>query len=203
MAATRTTTTSTCDFLASEESGSHSAAVGVVATHKIHGKWEDFGNNRLPYLDACGGHIGPTPDSTTPVYHYHVQDKAPFTVGCHGPASDGSLVSVATCRSLYSECGDGDIKSITTSLGTVSYDLFCPCYDADGSNTGTRELPALSTTEISYISPSPAPTPSPRTCASSPGSMTGNKAGDNAAWNSISPVLILLLLAVNSGTPLS
>lgn len=181
-----------------DELGSHSTAVGVAASHKIYGKWEDFGNNRLPYLDACGGHIGTTPDSTTPVYHYHVQDKAPFTIGCYGPTSDGSLVSIATCRSLYSECGDGDIVSIATSSGTVSYDLFCPCFDADGSNTGTRELPALSTTEISYVSPSPAPTPSPRTCKPSPASMA-----DHAAWISIGPTLILLLLAKSSGTLLS
>ncbi len=26
----------------------------------------------LPTLDANGGHVGPTPDSATAVYHYHV-----------------------------------------------------------------------------------------------------------------------------------
>ena len=69
-------------------------------------KWEDYDLQRLPLLDACGAHIGPTPESSTPVYHYHVQDQAPFTVGCHGPSQSGGLVSVALCRSLYSDCDD-------------------------------------------------------------------------------------------------
>lgn len=134
-----------------EETGSHSASVGEIAGYLMYGKWENFDEQLLPYLDACGGHIGPTPDCED-CYHYHVQDKRPFTVGCHGPSASGGLVSLATCRSLYSECGDGT-ESIEVGAGvSIEYDRYCPCFDADESNVGTKELPALSTTEISYVS---------------------------------------------------
>ena len=133
-----------------EEAGGHSTAVGQVGDHRIYGKWEDFDNNLLPLLDACGGHWGPTPDCEW-CYHYHVQDRAPFTVGCMGPAADGGLVSVSACRALYgSKCGDAT-EAISVGDGeTVEYDRFCPCYDADGSNVGTKALPALSTDAIAY-----------------------------------------------------
>jgi len=53
-------------------------------------------------LDACGAHYGITPDSNgVLIYHHHVQDKAPFAVGCYGPNADLSVVSVAQCRSFY------------------------------------------------------------------------------------------------------
>lgn len=53
----------------------------------LYGKWEDYDSRELPLLDACGGHFGATPDSAlAEVYHYHVQDAPPFTVGCFGPA---------------------------------------------------------------------------------------------------------------------
>lgn len=32
-------------------------------------------DNSLPTLDAQGGHTGTTPDSTTPVYHYHINQQ--------------------------------------------------------------------------------------------------------------------------------
>eukprot|EP00930_Biecheleria_cincta_P035177 TRINITY_DN24214_c0_g1_i1.p1 TRINITY_DN24214_c0_g1~~TRINITY_DN24214_c0_g1_i1.p1 ORF type:complete len:1256 (-),score=115.94 TRINITY_DN24214_c0_g1_i1:366-4064(-) len=146
------------------EEGSHSTAVGIVGSWSIYGKWEDFDNQMLPYLDACGGHFGRTPESpSADIYHYHVQDRAPFTVGCHGPDENNGLVGILKCRNLYSECGDGDTRQIRISSNTtVSYDLYCPCYDADGSNIGTRELPALSTSEIAYKhGPSVSPVPSP------------------------------------------
>ncbi|CAL1136219.1 unnamed protein product [Cladocopium goreaui] len=142
------------------ESGGHSTKVGDVASHGIYGKWEDYDLKRLPLLDACGAHIGPTPDSATPVYHYHVQDQAPFTVGCHGPSQSGGLVSVAVCRSLYSDCDNdgGSGTTLTTKTGNVQYDRYCPCFDATGSNMGTnvQELPALSSSEIYYSADSTA-----------------------------------------------
>ena len=138
------------------ETGAHSTKVGVVAGHDMYGKWEDYDNQRLPLLDACGAHIGATPESSTPVYHYHVQDKAPFTVGCHGPSATGGLVSVATCRALYSDCDNdgGSGTTIELTTGSISYDRFCPCFDAAGSNMGTniQELPALTSSEIYYTS---------------------------------------------------
>ena len=66
----------------------------------IYGKYED--TNELPLLDACSAHYGNTPDSTdATIYHYHVQDAAPFVVGCFGPNEDASLVTVAQCRDFY------------------------------------------------------------------------------------------------------
>jgi len=96
-------------------------------------------------LDACGGHWGFTPESPKKeVYHYHVQDRAPFTFGCYGPNDDGSLVSVEQCREFYPTC-DGNVQTLQTSDGPVDYDDWCPCYDAHGSNTGKKiaELPAV------------------------------------------------------------
>jgi len=137
-----------------KQSGVHSTAVGNIAQWKLYGKWEDFANAKLPLLDACGGHFGPTPDSNgAKVYHYHVQEKAPFSAGCHGPTADGKLVSVAACRALYPKCS-GSAEQMETGPGTkTAYRRFCPCFDADGSNVGTKELPALSTTDISYTDP--------------------------------------------------
>jgi hypothetical protein len=143
------------------ESGGHSTAVGNVGSWKLYGKWEDYANKKLPLLDACGAHFGVTPDSNAAtVYHHHVQDKAPFSVGCHGPTADNKLVGVAACRALYSTCSNaaetftvakcGNAPSVTE---TISYVRDCPCFDANGLNTGSiTELPALSATEISCTS---------------------------------------------------
>jgi hypothetical protein len=142
-------------------SGAHSTAVGNVGSWKLYGKWEDYANKKLPLLDACGAHFGVTPDSgSATVYHHHVQDKPPFAVGCHGPTADNKLVGVAACRSLYSTCSasaetmtvakDATVPTVTE---TVSYVRSCPCFDANGLNTGSiSELAALSTTEISCTS---------------------------------------------------
>jgi len=134
-----------------EHSGGHSTQVGEVGDKFMYGKWEDYDNQLLPLLDACGGHFGVNPDSTESVYHYHTQDKAPYTVGCMGPSSTNGLVSVSVCRSLYSDCSDDEAETFTISSGTVTYDRWCPCWDAAGSNTGTiTELPALNSSDISY-----------------------------------------------------
>ena len=62
----------------------------VCTPKKIYGKWETYDTSvedgTYPQLDACGGHFGKTPDSNGErVYHYHVQDNPPFTIGCYGP----------------------------------------------------------------------------------------------------------------------
>jgi len=131
--------------------GAHSSKIGVLAQWSLYGKWEDFANKKLPLLDACGAHFGITPDSAgKEVYHYHAQDKPPFSVGCYGPSADNKLVSVAACRKLYpTSCTNKteDIK-IRNDKGqdvTVKYERFCPCWDAKGLNVGAiTELPALS-----------------------------------------------------------
>ena len=137
------------------QSGTHSTSVGDVGPYKMYGKWEDYTNAKLPLLDACGAHFGTNPDSTsTVVYHYHVQDRAPYGVGCYGPSADGAtgatgLVTVAQCRALYSECGDGsetftDYPQPDGTKKTFAYDRDCPCFDANGLNVGTiTERPAI------------------------------------------------------------
>ena len=129
-------------------SGQHSTQIGwALDGRPIHGKWEDWSVQSQPELDACSGHFGATPDSNgQEIYHYHVQDAPPFAVGCFGPGSNGGLVSVAECRATYSGapgCGDGDVMTVNTPLGSKTYDLWCPCYDGNGSNVGTVPLPAL------------------------------------------------------------
>ena len=123
-----------------EQSGTHSTKIGDVGPYIMYGKWEDFTNKKLPHLDACGAHIGKTPDSpATDVYHYHVQDRAPYGVGCYGDGTN--LVTVAACRALYTECGDGtetftDMPQPDGTKKTFNYDRDCPCFDANGLNTG-------------------------------------------------------------------
>jgi hypothetical protein len=123
-------------------SGSHSAKVGEAMDGKsLYGKWEHAENQVLPLLDACGGHYGKTPESPTQdIYHYHVQDSAPFTVGCFGPNDDGSLVTVQQCRQFYSGC-DGNLMTVKTPQGSREYDDWCPCFDGSGSNTGKNIAP--------------------------------------------------------------
>jgi hypothetical protein len=55
---------------------------------------------------------------------------------------------------LYDTCGD-DTTELTVEDGTVEYDLYCPCWDADGSNVGDiTELPALLNNDTLYGPPS-------------------------------------------------
>lgn len=118
-------------------------------------------------LDACSAHYGKTPDSSTDddddVYHYHVQDAPPFVVGCFGPNDDGSLVSVEQCRDFYTGC-DGTLESFETTDGKVDYDVWCPCYDQNGSNSGLNiaELAIFEATSASPATDSPT-TDSPAT----------------------------------------
>ena len=135
----------TCLYDATATATGHSIKVGVstpssksITQCGIYGKWE--ATNTLPELDACSGHFGVTPDSLgQPVYHHHVQDKAPFAVGCYGPSASGKEVTLDECRSYYSTCGDSDITNITTTKGTFLYDRWCPCYH---SNTGSNVVGA-------------------------------------------------------------
>ena len=122
-----------------EQTGEHSTKIGGVGPYIMYGKWEHFTAKQLPQLDACGAHIGITPDSPSEaVYHYHVQDRAPYGVGCYG---DGvNLMTVSACRALYSTCGDGDetftdMPQPDGTLKSFAYDRDCPCFDANGLNT--------------------------------------------------------------------
>jgi hypothetical protein len=107
-------------------------------TQSLYGKWEDYSQSLLPELDACNGHWGFIPESpTVEVYHYHLSEHAPFTIGCVGPNDDGSLVTIAQCRSLYDDCSDTAEIEIFTVLEdgvmkTIPYIPWCPCYDTSG-----------------------------------------------------------------------
>ena len=122
--------------------GGHSTKVGEAsdaALTPIYGRYED--TDRLPLLDACGGHYGYTPDSpTAQVYHHHAQADPPYMIGCYGPNDDGSLVTVEQCRAFYAGC-DGVLSTYETTRGTEKYDLWCPCFDANVSNTGVNIQP--------------------------------------------------------------
>ena len=150
------------------------------------GKWE--ATSTLPELDACGGHFGYTPESpSTLVYHYHVQASPPFTFGCFGPAtnSDGhqTLVTLDACRALYTGCGDTSSRlSLTTSAGTVQYDPWCPCYDADASNVGTAVLKPWQTDSSAVT-----------TCSTCTSTGTVTNAGTNV--NNANGLSFLLLVA--------
>eukprot|EP00931_Biecheleriopsis_adriatica_P017594 TRINITY_DN12563_c0_g1_i11.p1 TRINITY_DN12563_c0_g1~~TRINITY_DN12563_c0_g1_i11.p1 ORF type:complete len:411 (+),score=52.10 TRINITY_DN12563_c0_g1_i11:71-1303(+) len=191
------------------ETGGHSTDVGQASDGQyIYGKWENFSNSELPKLDACGAHFGITPDSAgVRIYHYHVQDKPPFTIGCFGPAKtndgDFKLVTLAECRNAYSGCGDGDTKTVETKSGSMQYDLWCPCYDATGSNVGTQELAVFSDTSAttcsgescsfsSLISSSPSPSPS---AAPSP-SPSPDSGKSSSAWYSVRFSIIALVYVI-------
>ena len=113
--------------LYSTTAAGHSTKVGTttptsLTQRPVYGKYESTGT--LPTdLDACSAHFGTTPDSpSTSIYHHHVQDAAPFAIGCYGPNADGGLVTLAQCRSYYNTCGDDDIVNVTTAKGTFLYD---------------------------------------------------------------------------------
>jgi hypothetical protein len=96
----------------------------------VYGRWE--GNGVAPTdLDACGGHFGSVPSfsegddyypAATNVYHYHLQDVAPYTLGCYGPVDN-----LDACKTLYDTC-DGETLSIETLDGILMYDDDCTCY---------------------------------------------------------------------------
>ena len=126
-------------------SGTHSSKLGVAGNWNVYGKYEDYTAQQYPYLDACGGHFGFTPDSpSASVYHYHVQMQAPFTLGCHGPNSAGGLVTVGQCMALYPEC-NANPTTETWGGTTYTYRRDCPCFDANGQNYAATpvELPAI------------------------------------------------------------
>ncbi|KAJ1452442.1 hypothetical protein M885DRAFT_499103 [Pelagophyceae sp. CCMP2097] len=133
----------------------HSTKVGEAADASktpIYGAFE--ATDTLPALDACGAHFGKTPESpSVKVYHHHVQTNPPFIIGCFGPSDSGEEVTLEECRSYYNTC-DGDVEQLTLRNGaTVEYDLWCPCFDENGSNdpAAAAMTPA----------PTPRPTPSP------------------------------------------
>lgn len=117
----------------------------------VYGKWEaqENGMNILPQLDACGGHFGVTPDSNCQtVYHYHVQEREPFFIGCYGPdmsSGEEKLVTIDKCRALYPEATTAGRNQQQQNVGmdereymvngkTIAYKYWMPCFDGAGVN---------------------------------------------------------------------
>ena len=102
----------------------------------VYGKWEDFSNSLKPTLDACNGQWGKTPDSPDKdIYHYHITEHPPFTIGCYGPNDDNSPVTVQQCRDVYDECSETaklELFTVKDKNGvtiTFPYQPWCPCWD--------------------------------------------------------------------------
>lgn len=173
------------DCLYDTSSGGHSPQIGYVLDggQPIYGKWEDYSANLLPNLDACGGHWGATPDSPDDqIYHYQVQENAPFTVGCIGPDDDGNSVTQAQCESLYPGCS-ADSYEIMTRDGAVDYKLWCPCYGASSPTGSPISSPTAPTDEPTLRPTSKPTTKSPTTPTTSPvASPTSEGCEDSSTW---------------------
>lgn len=107
----------------------------------------------MPILDACGGHVGPTPEFPEGIYHYHMTaNEVPYSIDCyHGEvkvaARPGApdLKSVAERLGLEEEAlsealGDGppDIEADAERLG-ISADALREA--APTTRTVTQVLP--------------------------------------------------------------
>ena len=152
-----------CLYTATNGTG-HSERIGTTNTKSqgIYGKWED--SQTYPMSEWCGGHFGPVPDADGQPYHYHVQDIPPFTLACEGPTDDDQVVTRDDCRNTFEDACDGVINVFGTPTGPIAYDLWCPCFDANGSNTGFA--PRISDNVAPVMvpaSPSPPVSPSPFT----------------------------------------
>jgi hypothetical protein len=145
--------TMACDYNTTDSS-THSKLVGVALDGRgIYGKWESSGAKPTD-LDACNGHYGDVPAysssgvsyaAATNVYHYHITDSKPWTLGCFGP-----VASLTACKALYTECGTG-YECSSTSKGTINYDINCPCFTQNGetynSNYSSTCTASTSTTK--------------------------------------------------------
>jgi hypothetical protein len=84
-----------------------SALVGVMRDgYFIYGRKDLDGS--APTLDADGGHSGTTPDSATPVYHYHVNQQT--SSGAHTAGQTAWFLTTGTLKASPGACsGCGDM----------------------------------------------------------------------------------------------
>jgi len=133
--------------------GVHSPLIGVMLDGRgLYGQYES-GSTRPTDLDACGGHKGPVPATTvssntndtypaaTSVYHYHTQPVAPYVPGCFGP-----VTSLAACKALYSKCSTGTPGDFCTTLGEITYQYDCPCFQNMPTNETFNQVFTLTST---------------------------------------------------------
>eukprot|EP00238_Polyblepharides_amylifera_P014540 CAMPEP_0196598704 /NCGR_PEP_ID=MMETSP1081-20130531/94463_1 /TAXON_ID=36882 /ORGANISM="Pyramimonas amylifera, Strain CCMP720" /LENGTH=588 /DNA_ID=CAMNT_0041924421 /DNA_START=59 /DNA_END=1825 /DNA_ORIENTATION=+ len=144
-----------CDYSVTD---THSAATGVgLDGTVIYGKYES-GTTIPTDLDACNGHVGTVPAHATygitssSVYHYHMTDAFPHTIGCFGP-----VASQEACSALYSTCGDGTVSTSVVadrSITTWDIDLYCPCVDASASSASSPTIaPTTAPTQATVVPP--------------------------------------------------
>ena len=146
-----------CEY--NETAAGHSTVAAILFDGRgLYGKYEATGV--LPTdLDACGGHYGYTPESivgnnvypasTTQVYHYHVQEQAPFVAACYGPVASVTVAKALfssctptgnTCTSV-NNCRPGDLYSVCTSAGHADYILDCPVFSAAVGEESNQIVP--------------------------------------------------------------
>lgn len=66
--------------------GEHSSILGfLVDGFPFYGPQDEGGISiTSDDLDACSGHVGPTPEFPEGIYHYHItEDRSPYTVDCY------------------------------------------------------------------------------------------------------------------------
>lgn len=134
-----------CDY--NHTAAGHSPLIGFgLDGVGIYGLYEN--NPSTPSLDTCNGHVAIVPadeefgvPSSTQMYHYHVTNYAPYTIGCYG--NSGILsnpVDQDMCKTLYSTCNDGDLAAVSVNGTAYCYDLDCPCFDGRSDRLGRNTL---------------------------------------------------------------
>ena len=194
-----------CEYSAA--AAGHSGLVAVLLDGRgVYGQYESTGV-RPTDLDACGGHMGPTPattvgadtyPSTASTYHYHMTTEAPFVAGCFGP-----VTSLAAAKALYPSCAAGGAACVCssaatctcsagqvmgatcTALGSVAaYTLDCPVYRMGANSQGT----------INANDPSCVPCAG--NCATPSGSGSGSGSTTSAGSNPASSSSVVVGAAV-------
>lgn len=98
------------------------------------------GGGELPALDACNGHYGTVPANATLgveatcVYHYHLTEEVPYTIGCYGPVE-----SVAACKALYT--ADASSDAAAGGMGGSCLDGFSDLLLADSLDAAAASVP--------------------------------------------------------------
>ena len=173
-------------FAAASSVTTHSPLIGVALTGQgIYGAWESDGT--LPTLDACNGHVGPTPGTTSSaankvfltysgstVYHYHLSQNFPYTIGCFGSAS-AAPIGLATCKGFYPNSCNTYVPYYAANGSMYFYDDWCPCGSGanDGAKLAFKDTASLPSGAVCY------PTSAGYTGAGTPGSKPTTTCSDS------------------------
>jgi len=150
-----------CEYASNSQAAppsAHSPLVGIALDGRgIYGAWE---GGAAPVLDSCNGHVGPLPGTmsanagvnttsyktafgdmptvpTTSVYHYHLSNTFPYTVGCFA----SQATSYDACVALYpGQCGTF-VPASYANGSAYFYDNFCQCGNQNGQ--GSRPVSAI------------------------------------------------------------